>query len=482
MIQRSFIILSFLLGGASLEAKFGSLFDMDEMRDSSTLAVRVLQDWKVVRGPVPTRQKLITIRVGELAPGEEYRVPVRLVVPEKGKAKGFHLSGSNNPKGLQLARSPRGPDIELIRAGVGIVSTVVQEPRSYGEGQLASLAQQRFFKTLDPHFSIQYWGWPAVLMRATTAAYAEKAHFEKGKVLMSGASKNGASPSVALIQDDRLTAVFAGVSPIWDSPLRLCETKAWDDLRKANADYAKSLRADRSLTTRLSRDPFLGGTYGPVYNRQAMERGNSWEDLQTLASTMADQVFVSRNLKQLEKRGVDMLFHPGTHDFVCFDLAWGGKHYPQVPLYLRVNSGHGKNGRHPGTESAVRNRDAFILNHFIGLERPMLQSPEVKAERVGDKLEVFVSFPKGSGDETGRVFWMFDRYPDGSAAYVREDFPHDQWKDMKRDPKGGGWTVAIDLPKGASQVDFFSNHRKTLHFKEDNLPTYRSSPYTRVEL
>ena len=206
------LFLPLLFCSAVLPAKPGPVFDMEEMRDASTLRVKVLQDWKKVGGPVPTRQKLISIRVGELAPGEEYRVPVRLVVPAKGKAKGFHLSGSNNPKSLQAARPPRGPDVELIRAGVGIVGTVVQEPRSYGEGRLAGLAQERFFKTLDPKFSIQYWGWPAVLMRATTAAYAEKEHFAKGKVLMSGGSKNGASPSVALIHDDRLTAVFAGVS------------------------------------------------------------------------------------------------------------------------------------------------------------------------------------------------------------------------------------------------------------------------------
>ena len=475
------LLLSLLLCSVVLPAKPGPVFDMEEMRDASTLRVKVLQDWKKVGGPVPTRQKLISIRVGELAPGQEYRVPVRLVVPAKGKAKGFHLSGSNNPKSLQPARPPRGPDVELIRAGVGIVGTVVQEPGSYGEGRLAGMAQERFFKTLDPNFSIQYWGWPAVLMRATTAAYAEKEHFAKGKVLMSGGSKNGASPSVALIHDDRLTAVFAGVSPIWESPLRLCEEKAWGELRKANADYAKSIGADRSLTTRLSRSPFLGGTYGPVYNRQAMEQGNAWEDLQDLASRMADQIFISRNLDQLNKRGVDMLFHPGTHDFVCFDLAWGGKHYPQVPLYLRVNSGHGKGGRHPGAEGAARNRDAFILDHFIGLDRPMLPVPTVKTERAGETLKVRVSFPKESGDESGRIFWMFDRYPDGSAAYVREDFPNDQWKDMKRHPKGG-WTVSVELKKGASRIDFFTNHRKTLRFKEDRLPTYRSSPYVRVDL
>ena len=481
MMKPLSLLLPLLFCSAVLPAKPGPVFDMEEMRDASTLRVKVLQEWKKVGGPVPTRQKLISIRVGELAPGEEYRVPVRLVVPAKGKAKGFHLSGSNNPKSLQPARPPRGPDVELIRAGVGIVGTVVQEPGSYGEGRLAGLAQERFFKTLDPKFSIQYWGWPAVLMRATTAAYAEKEHFAKGKVLMSGGSKNGASPSVALIHDDRLTAVFAGVSPIWESPLRLCDEKAWGELRKANADYAESIGADRSLTTRLSRSPFLGGTYGPVYNRQAMEKGNAWEDLQDLASRMADQIFISRNLDQLNKRGVDMLFHPGTHDFVCFDLAWGGKHYPQVPLYLRVNSGHGKGGRHPGAEGAARNRDAFILDHFIGLDRPMLPAPTVKAERAGETLKVRVSFPKESGDESGRIFWMFDRYPDGSAAYVREDFPNDQWKDMKRHPKGG-WTVSVELKKGASRIDFFTNHRKTLRFKEDRLPTYRSSPYVRVDL
>ena len=481
MMKPLSLFLPLLFCSAVLPAKPGPVFDMEEMRDASTLRVKVLQDWKKVGGPVPTRQKLISIRVGELAPGEEYRVPVRLVVPAKGKAKGFHLSGSNNPKSLQAARPPRGPDVELIRAGVGIVGTVVQEPRSYGEGRLAGLAQERFFKTLDPKFSIQYWGWPAVLMRATTAAYAEKEHFAKGKVLMSGGSKNGASPSVALIHDDRLTAVFAGVSPIWESPLRLCDEKAWEELRKANADYAESIGADPSLTTRLSRSPFLGGTYGPVYNLQAMEKGNTWEDLQDLASRMADQIFISRNLDQLNKRGVDILFHPGTHDFVCFDLAWGGKHYPQVPLYLRVNSGHGKGGRHPGAEGAARNRDAFILDHFIGLDRPMLPVPTVKAERAGETLKVRVSFPKESGDESGRIFWMFDRYPDGSAAYVREDFPNDQWKDMKRHPKGG-WTVSVELKKGASRIDFFTNHRKTLRFKDDRLPTYRSSPYVRVDL
>ena len=57
------------------------VFDMEEIRDSSTLQIKVLQKWHQVQGPIATRQKLVTINVGDLWPGQEYRIPVRMVVP-----------------------------------------------------------------------------------------------------------------------------------------------------------------------------------------------------------------------------------------------------------------------------------------------------------------------------------------------------------------------------------------------------------------
>jgi hypothetical protein len=57
------------------------LFDMESTRDAGTLEVEVLQDWHRVAGPVPTRQKHVTINVGEIWPGQDYRVPVRMIVP-----------------------------------------------------------------------------------------------------------------------------------------------------------------------------------------------------------------------------------------------------------------------------------------------------------------------------------------------------------------------------------------------------------------
>ena len=75
-----------------------SIFDMDEIRDASTLKSEILQDWHIVNGLVSTRQKSITISVGELWPGRDLRIPVRFIVPVNGKAKGFHLTGGHNLK------------------------------------------------------------------------------------------------------------------------------------------------------------------------------------------------------------------------------------------------------------------------------------------------------------------------------------------------------------------------------------------------
>ena len=69
------------MGFGVVTAPAAELFDMAAIRDASTLDVKVLKDWYPVRGEVMTRQKLITIRVGELVPGKEYRLPVRLIVP-----------------------------------------------------------------------------------------------------------------------------------------------------------------------------------------------------------------------------------------------------------------------------------------------------------------------------------------------------------------------------------------------------------------
>jgi len=472
-----------LAGGLHIKAE-EPLLNMQELLDAGTLQAKVVQDWNRVKSSVPTRQKLITIRVGELLPGKEYRVPVRMIVPMDRKAKGFHLTGGHQQSRIERDAHPRGVEKDLLEGGVGLVYTMVQVLGQSGQGELGDAARRKFAETLNPRYSIQYWGWPAALVRATTAACAEKDHFEPGKVALSGSSKNGASPSVAIIHDKRMTAVHAGVSPIWDSPLRLCDRKAWDELRKFNESYvAKLKKKDPGLrTSRLLRHAFLGGTYGPVYNNEALAAGNKWKDLEALAARIADQVFISRNLDALKTRKVDLFFQPGTHDFVAFDIAWGGKHHPDIPLYLRANSGHGIREKHPAREKDEGNKTAFLLNHFFGGKDSFLEPPTVSASIKGKHLSVTVTFKPDSRAESGRIWWMFDRGPDGSAAYIRETFPDEQWKDMKSDSDKNAWTAEIDLALGASRIDFFSNHRKTIRHGSEKHSSYLSSPYTRVSL
>lgn len=467
-MPRSLTILCFvsLLQILSSAVQAEDVFDMDSIRDPSTLDIKVLQDWRTVDGPVATRQKLVTINVGEIWHGQDYRLPVRMVVPADRKARGFHLTGGNSPKKLERVVKPRGVDLQLLKGGVGLVMTVVQEPGSYGQHELGGRSEARFVKSLNPHHKIQYWAWPATLMRAITTAYAETEHFEKGKVAATGGSKNGASPSMAIIHDERMTALHATVSPIWDSPLRLCDQKM----------------RDQHLADGGKQRGFSGGHYGPNFNQRALDAGHSWEDLQAFTKDISDQVFVSRNLPALRDRRVEMLFHPGTHDMVAYDMAWGGLHHPSIPLYLGANTGHGKRG-HPDIERDQQNKSAFLLRHFFPNEvkQPLLTSPKITTKLTDNALKVSVRFAPDSKEESGRIWWIYDRGEDGSPRYLNEPIPDANSKEMEYDPDNGVWTAEIKIDSNASRIDVFSNHRKTIKYGENSYRTYLSSPYTRVE-
>ena len=63
------------------------VFKTEEILDESTLDIKILQDWHVDEVTGSTRQKLIEINVAQWWPGQDYRIPVRMIVPLKGKAK-----------------------------------------------------------------------------------------------------------------------------------------------------------------------------------------------------------------------------------------------------------------------------------------------------------------------------------------------------------------------------------------------------------
>jgi hypothetical protein len=136
---------------------------------------------------------------------------------------------------------------------------------------------------------------------------------------------------------------------------------------------------------------------------------------------------------------------------------------------------------HKVAERDQQAKSALLLQHFFEDVEPMLEPPSVNCEVTGTKLQVAVKFKPGSRAETGRIWWMYDRAPDGSAAYIRDLFPDDQWEDVEYHPAENAWTTEIDVRTDASHIDFFSNRRKTIAYRAVRHPTYISSPYTRVE-
>jgi hypothetical protein len=123
-----------------------------------------------------------------------------------------------------------------------------------------------------------------------------------------------------------------------------------------------------------------------------------------------------------------------------------------------------------------------MLKHFFPnqVKGDLLAPPQVQHELKGKTIEVSVVFPEGSNEESGRIWWIFDRAPDGSPKYLTEMIPNDQTLQMNR--ARNQWKATIRIPPQASRIDFFSNHRKTLRYGEDSFRSYLSSPYTRVEL
>ncbi len=452
------------------------LFNTEEILDESSLDIEILQDWHPVGD---TRQKLIEINVAEWWPGQDYRIPVRMIVPLESKAKGFSITGANgNLEALRKDTQPSDFEAKLLEGGVGIVKTLVRASRQLeGKRGLDQKMMREFMKDLNPRYTT-LWIWSMTLMRATTAAYAETDYFEKGKVAGSGSSKNGMAPAVALINDERFTATCSNHAGAYYSPTRRAERQEIAKAEKANKAFFAAVKAgDIDLDQnreRVFRRVMVGS--GSGMRQMALKAGKSMDEMHSFSDRLWSSACVTENWDRLMGRGVDILFEPGTHDYVAYDIVWGAQNHPQVPVYYQPNGGHSQTP-HVATAKDEQNRDAFLWHHFFGGDS--LLSPPTSSHKVDkNKLTVRVSFEEGPQPTDGRIWWMYDRAPEGSAPFLLVAIPEDQWADMERDPKTGSWTATIPLKEGASRIDFFSNHGHMANGYQQ----YLSSPYTRVEL
>ncbi|MYC12973.1 MAG: hypothetical protein F4Y39_04525 [Gemmatimonadetes bacterium] len=454
------------------------MFNIEEILDESTLDIKTLEDWHTDKPTGTTRQKLIEINVAEWWPGQDYRIPVRMIVPLEGKAKGFHITGGSPYEALMKDSKPNAFQAKLLANGVGIVRTVVKVFNQIpGKQGLEQEMGQLFLKDLNPRYTT-VWIWSMTLMRAVTAAYAETDHFEKGKVAGSGGSKNGISPATALINDERFTATCSNRAFAYYSPTRRFDKEEMDNVRAANKAFFEAVKAGNVDLNKQRARWYQANMVGSKrsLHELALKAGRSWDEIHHLADCILSRLCVTENWDRLTERGVDMLFQPGTHDYVAFDILWGARNHPQLPVYYEPSGGH-RQTPHSAAAKNNQNLNAFLWNHFFGGE-PLLQPPKSNYTISKDKLSVSVSFNEGPQPKSGRIWWIYDRAPAGSAPFLHEQIPADQWMEMEYDAKTGVWTAAIPLKEGFSRIDFFSNHGREVNgYKQ-----YLSCPYTRVEL
>ncbi|MCP4212143.1 MAG: hypothetical protein GY764_11780, partial [Halieaceae bacterium] len=341
---------------AAAQTKVNSIFNTEEILDENTLETKTLQDWHPVGA---TRQKLIEINVAQWWPGQDYRIPVRLIVPLEGKAKGFSITGANPYETLMKDARPTDFQAKLLAGGVGIVKTHVKAFRQIpGKQGLEQKMRRVFMKDLNPRYTT-LWIWSMTLMRATTAAYAETDYFEKGKVAGSGSSKNGMSPAVALINDERFTATCSNHAFAYYSPTRRADREEMAKAEEANKAFFEAVKAgDIDLDQKLARlyQRVMVGSESSM-DKMALKAGRSMDEMQTFADRLLSGVCVTENWDRLMERGVDILFQPGTHDYVAYDILWGAQNHAQVPVYYQPNGGHSQTP-HVATAKDEQNRDA----------------------------------------------------------------------------------------------------------------------------
>lgn len=462
---------------STVKSSADPLYNIEEILDEKTLDVKILQDWHVDKTTSSTRQKLIEITVAEWWSGKYYRIPVRLIVPLKGKAKGFHITGDNSMESLKKDSKPNDFEAKLLANGVGVVKTVVLALKfTTGNQELQKEMEQLFREDLNLRYTTQ-WIWAMTLMRATTAAYAETNYFEKGKVAGSGGSKNGVSPARALINDERFTATCSSVAFAYYSPTRSFDEKKIKQVEAANKIFFESVKAGKTKLNDPLNEKWLKAKADRMtgFHKAALKWGKSLEEINSFRDGMFRDATISENWDQLKARRVDMLFQPGTHDFLAYDLLWGAKNYSQLPVYYKPNGGHDQTPHHASAKDN-QNLQAFLWNHFFGGE-PLMKPPTIESKIDNDKLSVTVRFTEGPQAKSGRIWWIYDRAPEGSAPFLHKRIPEDQWMDMEFDKKTGTWTATIPLKNGFERIDFFSNHG----LKVNGYKQYISCPYTRVE-
>jgi hypothetical protein len=459
------IIVSVVFSGPTLDKPF----HMPTMTDTSTLDVVVIEDWHVDNVNGTTRQKLITIHVDDWWMGVEIRVPVRLIAPLEGSVNGFVITGAALPDTGDMQLLP-GEQV-AIDGCVGVVKTKIKAINQYPGLPTTSTLRNRFLEDLDWRYT-EYYLWSAIMMRSITAAFDNDV-FRAGPVIAYGGSKNGITPLISSIHDERITAVRSNVAFTAFSPVRANDMAAVAAVAAADSDF------DSARAAGLAQGDQPWNYYNKGYRSFAavldLARASGWSeaDIQTSIDRVADDLYVSENWDQLAARGVDYFSLPGSHDWVAYDVPGTSTILPDLRTYILPNGGHDRPG-HPEAPGDSVNA-AFFAEQLFGADGG-LETPDIATTVNGATLDVTVTFPDGGVPEDSRIFWMYDRRPDGSSWYLYDLLPEPNWTTMVG--SGSSWTGVISLEPGRTSIDLITTHTVTVG--ANTIPI--SAPYTRVAL
>jgi hypothetical protein len=465
------IIISVAFSGPTLDEPF----HIPTMTDTSTLDGVVIEDWHVDTINGTTRQKLINIHVDNWWQGVEIRVPVRLIVPLQGSVEGFVITGSGlSGTGEGDKRLFAGEQV-AIDGGVGVVKTKIKSIRLYPELPTQTVLRNRFLDDLDWRYT-EFYLWGAIMMRAITAAFDDDL-FRPGPVIAYGGSKNGITPLISSIHDQRITAVRSTVAFTARSPIRANDPAAVAEVAAADSDF------DAARAAGLPQGDQPWNYYNKGYRSNAglldlaLSLGWSEAEIQASFDRVADDIFVSENWDQLAARGVSLFSLPGSHDWVAYDVPDTGTILADLRTYIVPNGGHDRPG-HPEAPSDSVNA-VFFAEQLFGADGG-LETPDIATTVNGANLDVTVTFPEGGVPEDSRIFWMYEREPDGSSWYLYDLFPQDNWATMTGTGTGTGstWTASILLESGRTSIDLVTTHTVTVG--GNIIPI--SAPYTRVAL
>ena len=223
-------------------------------------------------------------------------------------------------------------------------------------------------------------------MRSITAAFDDDL-FLPGPVIAHGNSKNGISPLISSIHDQRITAVRATHAFTALSPIRAGDPDARAEVAASDADFDSARDAglppgdqwwEYYLKGVRSNDPLLDEI-----------RAHGWTEAEMEAAfdRVVDDLYVSENWDQLVDRGVEIFSLPGSHDWVAYDVptpadpAWSADlHRPQ----RRAQPKRSPRGAHERRQPRVLRGAALRGRGRAGDARDLRGGRRRRARRHGD--------------------------------------------------------------------------------------------------